>query len=197
VRGLLWNRKYVFESTNLNRLISGNRGAGMATPRPIQSFAMKMPRWDRIYFFAFSATTFAVLGYVVLLVVPLIEITSSDTQEVTRRTLLADGQGLPMLISLLPVVLTAGTLLAIPKDGPPTRSGKVNLWLSTFLIYVYVIITPITPPYVLVSILFVPAAILITAAAVGAQVRRRTPGSRTTEQSMSGRGGGKPRRNKG
>ena len=68
-------------------------GAGMAAPRPIQSFAMKMPRWDRIYFFAFSATTFAVLGYVVLLVVPLIEITSSDTQEVTRRTLLADGQG--------------------------------------------------------------------------------------------------------
>ena len=158
---------------------------------------MKMPRWDRIYFFAFSATTFAVLGYVVLLVVPLIEITSSDTQEVTRRTLLADGQGLPMLISLLPVVLTAGTLLAIPKDGPPTRSGKVNLWLSTFLIYVYVIITPITPPYVLVGILFIPAAILITAAAVGAQVRRRIPGSRTPEQSMSGRGGGKPRRNKG
>ena len=166
-------------------------GAGMAAPRPIQSFAMKMPRWDRIYFFAFSATTFAVLGYVVLLVVPLIEITSSDTQEVTRRTLLADGQGLPMLISLLPVVLTAGTLLAIPKDGPPTRSGKVNLWLSTFLIYVYVIISILS-----VGILFVPAAILITAAAVGAQVRRRTPGSRTPEQSMSGRGGGKPRRNK-
>lgn len=153
---------------------------------------MKMPRWDRIYIFAFSATTFAVLGYVVLLVVPLIEITSSDTQEVTRRTLLADGQGLPMLISLLPVVLTAGTLLAISKDGPPTRSGKVNLWLSTLMIYVYVIISILS-----VGILFVPAAILITAAAVGAQVRRRTPGARTPEQSMSGRGGGKPRRNKG
>jgi hypothetical protein len=152
---------------------------------------MKMPRWDRIYFFAFSATTFAVLGYVVLLVVPLIEIESSETHEVTRRTLLADGQVLPMLLSLLPVVLTGGTLIAIPRDGPPTRSGKINLWLSTFLIYVYVTISILS-----VGILFVPSAILITAAAVGAQVRRRAPRLRAPEQSMSGRGGGKRRRNK-
>ena len=153
---------------------------------------MILPRWDRIYFFAFSATVFAVLGYLVLLFVPLIEVVSSATNEVTRRTLLADGQVLPLLISLLPVVLTAGTLLAIPRDGLPSRSGKINLWLTTFLIYVFVVISILS-----IGILFVPSAILITAAAVGSQVRRRAPRSQLAAESKSGRGGGKRRRRKG
>jgi hypothetical protein len=153
---------------------------------------MTLPRWDRIYFFVFFAMVFAVLGYVVLLVVPLIEIVSSTGEEVTRRTLLADGQIVPMLVSLLPVLLAGGALLAIPRDRVPDRSGKINLWLSTFLIYVFVIISILS-----IGILFIPTAILITAAAVGSQVRRRPRGSEPARPSMSGRGGGKRRRNKG
>ena len=163
----------------------------------VQLRAMKFPRWDRIYFFAFSATAFAVLGYVVLLFVPLVEVTTvtnietTPIERVSRRTLLADGQLVPMLIALMPVVLTGGTLLAIPRNSQPTRSGKINLWLSTFLVYVFVIISILS-----VGILFVPSAILITAAAVGSQVRRRGPLPREPQESMSGRGGGKRRRRK-
>ncbi|MCI0834821.1 MAG: hypothetical protein J4N66_08605 [Chloroflexi bacterium] len=156
---------------------------------------MTLPRWDRIYFFAFSATVFAVLGYMVLLFVPLIERVSSTDGEPnvhTRLTLLATGQVTPVLLSLLPVVVTAGTLLAIPRYGQPNRSGKINLWLSTVLIYVFVVISIWS-----VGILFAPSAILLTAAAVGSLVRRRGPGSRTAQESKSGRGGGKRRRNRG
>ncbi|MCI0882681.1 MAG: hypothetical protein J4O05_11275, partial [Chloroflexi bacterium] len=107
-------------------------------------------------------------------------------------TVLATGQVTPVLLSLLPVVVTAGTLLAIPRYGQPNRSGKINLWLSTVLIYVFVVISIWS-----VGILFAPSAILLTAAAVGSLVRRRGPGSRTAQESKSGRGGGKRRRNRG
>ena len=152
---------------------------------------MTFPRWDRIYFFAFSATVFAALGYLVLLFVPLIERVSSTDGEPnvhTRLTLLASGQVVPVLLSLLPVVVTASTLLALPRDRQPGRTGKVNLWLSTFLVYVFVVISIWS-----VGILFAPSAILLTAAAVGSLVRRRGPGSRTAQESKSGRGGGKRR----
>ena len=152
---------------------------------------MRLPRWDRIYFFAFSATVFAVLGYMVLLFVPLMSVVSSEFEGVERRTLLADGEVVPLLVSLLPVVVTAGTLLAIPRYGQPNRSGKINLWLSTLLVYVFVILLIVS-----IGILFAPTAILLTAAAVGSLVRRRGPGSQMAQESKSGRGGGKRRRNK-
>ncbi|MCI0804488.1 MAG: hypothetical protein J4N96_08580 [Chloroflexi bacterium] len=153
---------------------------------------MTLPRWDRIYFFAFFATVFAVLGYLVILFYPMMSVSSSEFEGVRRRTLLATGQVTPVLLSLLPVVVTAGTLLAIPRYGQPNRSGKINLWLSTVLIYVFVVISIWS-----VGILFAPSAILLTAAAVGSLVRRRGPGSRTAQESKSGRGGGKRRRNRG
>ena len=152
---------------------------------------MRLPRWDRIYFFAFSATVFAVLGYMVLLFVPLMSVVSSEFEGVERRTLLADGEVVPLLVSLLPVVVTAGTLLAIPRYGQPNRSGKINLWLSTLLVYVFVILLIVS-----IGILFAPSAILLTAAAVGSLVRRRGPGSQMSQESKSGRGGGKRRHNK-
>ena len=152
---------------------------------------MRLPRWDRIYFFAFSATVFAVLGYMVLLFVPLMSVVSSEFEGVERRTLLANGEVVPLLVSLLPVVVTAGTLLAIPRYGQPNRSGKINLWLSTLLVYVFVILLIVS-----IGILFAPSAILLTAAAVGSLVRRRGPGSQMAQESKSGRGGGKRRRNK-
>lgn len=139
---------------------------------------------------------FAVLAYVVLLVVPLIEIVeevpAGESQEATQLTLLADGQVLPLVISLLPVILTGGALLVIPKEGVPDRSGKINLWLSTFLIYVFVVISILS-----VGILFIPSAILITAAAVGSQVRRRTGSRDQAPGSKTGRGGGKRGRDRG
>ena len=155
---------------------------------------MRLPRWDRIYFFAFSATVFAALAYLVLLFVPLMERVSSTDggpNVHTRLTLLADGQIVPLVVSLLPVVVTAGTLLAIPRYGQPNRSGKINLWLSTLLVYVFVILLILS-----IGIFFAPSAILLTAAAVGSLVRRRGPGSQMVQESKSGRGGGKRRRNK-
>ena len=156
---------------------------------------MTLPRWDRIYLLAFSATVLAVLGYMVLLFVPLLSVASSEFEGVERRTLLADGQVVPLLLSLLPVVLVGGTLLAIPRHGPPGWSGKINLWLTTFLMYLFVAISILS-----VGIVFVPSTILITAAAVGSLVRRRAPRPKQAQlprESKSGRGGGKRRRNKG
>ena len=152
---------------------------------------MTLPRWDRIYFFAFFATVFAVLGYLVILFYPMMSVSSSEFEGVRRRTLLATGQVTPVLLSLLPVVVTASTLLALPRDRQPGRTGKVNLWLSTFLVYVFVVISIWS-----VGILFAPSAILLTAAAVGSMVRRRGPRSQLAQQPKSGRGGGKRRRNK-
>ena len=153
---------------------------------------MTLPRWDRIYFFAFFATVFAVLGYLVILFYPMMSVSSSEFEGVRRRTLLATGQVTPVLLSLLPVVVTASTLLALPRDRQPGRTGKVNLWLSTFLVYVFVVISIWS-----VGILFAPSAILLTAAAVGSMVRRRGPRSQLAQQPKSGRGGGKRRRNRG
>jgi hypothetical protein len=155
---------------------------------------MKFPRWDRIYFFAFSASAFAVASFLGLFVIPLVEITNTETGDVSSRTLLEDGQGSLLWLSLLPVVLSGSTLLVLPRYGRPDRAAKINLWISTFLIYVFVIL------FILVNgILFLPTAILITAAAVGAMVRRRerTVFAKSAEESKSGRGGGKRRRNKG
>ena len=153
---------------------------------------MTLPRWDRIYFFAFFATVFAVLGYLVILFYPMMSVSSSEFEGVRRRTLLATGQVTPVLISLLPVVVAAGTLVALPRDRQPGRSGKIILWLSTFLVYVFVVISIWS-----VGILFAPSAILLTAAAVGSMVRRRGPRSQLAQQPKSGRGGGKRRRNRG
>ncbi|NQW19184.1 MAG: hypothetical protein HQ477_00450 [Chloroflexi bacterium] len=153
---------------------------------------MTMPRWDRIYFFVFSATSFALLSFTALLVIPLVEITDSETGEGIRKTLIADGQSRLLLLSLLPIALSGSALLVVPKDGIPDRAAKINLWVSTFLIYVFVIL------FILVNgVLFFPTAILMTAAAVGASVRRRkrTIFAKSPDESKSGDGGGKRRRN--
>lgn len=156
---------------------------------------MTLPRWDRIYYFAFFATVFSVLAYLVILFYPVMSVSSSEFEGVRRRTLLATGQVTPVLISLLPVVVAAGTLLALPRDRQPGRSGKINLWLSTFLVYVFMVVSIWS-----VGFLFVIPAIFLTAAAVAAQIRRRGPlasQAQGAQASKSGRGGGKRRRSKG
>jgi hypothetical protein len=155
---------------------------------------MKMPRWDRIYFFTFTATAFAVVGFAALFVLPVVEVTNTETGDIVNKTLFADGQNKLILISILPAVLAGSALLVVPKHGLPDRPAKINLWISTFLIYVFVIL------FIFVNgILFIPTAILMTAAAVGAQVRRRERKifAKSPEESKSGRGGGKRNRNKG
>ncbi len=155
---------------------------------------MTVPRWDRIYYFVFLAAVFALTGFLALFLVPLVQITSSETGEVTQKTLLADGQTNILVFSLLPLALAGSALLVVPRDGIPDRAAKINLWISTFLIYVFVVM------FIFVNgVLFIPTAIFLTAAAVGAQVRRRERKifARMPEESKSGRGGGKRRRNKG
>ena len=154
---------------------------------------MTTRRWDRIYVFVFSATSFAALSFASLFVVPLVEITDAETGEIVRKTLAADRQYQLILISMLPVFLAGSALWVIPKDGMPDRAAKINLWVATFLIYVFVVL------FILVNgILFFPTAILMTAAAVGSQVRRRkrTIFSESPAESKSGLGGGKRRRRK-
>lgn len=153
---------------------------------------MKFPRWDRLYYFVFSSMIFAIAAYAVILFVPLIAGTSSIDGEY-RKTLLEDGNTSVVLLSLLPIVLTLATLFAVPKHGRPDRAVKINLWFSMFLIYLWVVWTIWS-----IGILFIPTAILMTAAAVGAMVRRRerTIFSKSPGESKSGRGGGKRRRNR-
>jgi len=153
-----------------------------------------MPRWDRIYFFVFTATAFAVASFLSLLVLPLVEITNSETGEIVTKTIFEDGQTNIFWISILPVALSGTALFVIPKDGNPDKAGKINIWVSTFLIYVFVVL------FIFINgILFFPTAILMTAAAVGSQVRRRERKifAKSPEESKSGRGGGKRNRNKG
>ena len=129
---------------------------------------MNIRSWDRIYFFTFTAAVFALAGFLALLFIPLVQIENLETGEVLRLTLLQDGQNGLLLLSLLPVALTGSALLVVPKNGQPDRVAKINLWISTFLVYVFVVL------FIYVNgILFIPAAILMTAAAVGSQVRRR------------------------
>lgn len=154
---------------------------------------MKTRRWDRIYVFVFSATAFAALSVASLFAVPLVETTNVETGEIIRTTLAADGQYQLILVSTLPVFLAGSALWVTPKDGIPDKAAKINLWVATFLIYVFVVL------FILVNgILFFPTAILMTAAAVGSQVRRRkrTIFAKLPIESKSGLGGGKRRRNK-
>ena len=153
-----------------------------------------MPRWDRIYFFVFSATSFAALSFAALFVVPLVEITNPETGEIVRTTVAADGQYQLILISILPVFLTGSALWVVPKYGIPDRAAKINVWVATFLIYVFVVL------YLYGNgILFFPTAILMTAAEVGSQVRRRkrTVFAKSAAESQSGLRDGKRRRKKG
>ena len=143
---------------------------------------MKLPHWDRIYFFVFMATVFAAVSYVSMLMLPLVELQDPESAEVTTVTLLADGQTQLLLLCLLPIVLSVSALLATPRHHQPDRAGKVNIWISTILVYVFVIL------FIFVSgILFLPTAIMLTAAAVGSHVRRREASARD----FSGRGNGK------
>ena len=143
---------------------------------------MKLPYWDRIYFFVFMATVFAAVSYVSMLMLPLVELQDPESAEVTTVTLLADGQTQLLLLCLLPIVLSVSALLATPRHHQPDRAGKVNIWISTILVYVFVIL------FIFVSgILFLPTAIMLTAAAVGSHVRRREASARE----FSGRGDGK------
>ena len=143
---------------------------------------MKLPSWDRIYFFVFMATVFAAVSYVSMLMLPLVELQDPASAEVATVTLLADGQTQLLLLCLLPIVLSVSALLATPRHHQPDRVGKVNIWVSTILVYVFVIL------FIFVSgILFLPTAIMLTAAAVGSHVRRREASARD----FSGRGNGK------
>jgi hypothetical protein len=158
--------------------------------RHLQSFAMKLTRWDRIYFFVFFATIFAIVGFGIVLFVPLIQDSSSVDGEY-RKTLLAEGNTLLVVVSLIPIILAGFSLLLIPKEGAPDRSGKINLWISTVLIYLFVVWTIWS-----LGILFFPTAMLMTAASVGSAVRRRerTVSAKSADESKSGRGGGKRNR---
>jgi hypothetical protein len=154
---------------------------------------MKMPRWDRIYFFTFTATAFAAASFAALFVLPIVEVTNIETGDIVNKTIWGDGQTKLVLVSILPVILSGSALLVVPKYDLPDRAAKINLWISTFLIYVFVIL------FIFVNgILFIPTAILMTAAAVGSQVQRRERKifAKSPEESKSGLGGGKRNRNK-
>jgi hypothetical protein len=154
---------------------------------------MKMLRWDRIYFFVFTGFLLALIAFVSVLVIPISEIENLDTGELVSTTLIENGQIGILLLSLLPAAFAGSALLVVPKDGQPDRSARINIWVATVLIYVFIILFMFVH-----GILFVPTAILMTAAAVGSMARRRgrRVSARPPEESKSGRGGGKRRRNK-
>ena len=148
---------------------------------------MKLPSWDRVYFFVFMATVFATVSYVSILMLPFVELQDPESAEVATVTLLADGQTQLLLLCLLPIVLSVSALLATPRHHQPDRAGKVNIWISTILVYVFIIL------FIFVSgILFLPTAIMLTAAGVGSHVRRRE--AKVPAGEFSGRGAGKTSR---
>ena len=155
---------------------------------------MRVPKWDRIYLFLFAATMLAVVGFVVLLLVPTLEVFDLETGETSYRTLLSDGQSGLLLFYLLPIFLASSTLFASPRQSKPDKPGKINIWVSLAALYLFI---GLQIEYA--GIVFVPTVAMMTAAAVGSMVgrkgRRGLVGSEA--ESKSGRGGGKRRRNKG
>ena len=158
-----------------------------------KGLVVKLPRWDRIYFVVFLASVLAVAAYVVVLFAPLIQGTSSVEGDY-GKTLLANGNTLAVAVSLLPVVVAGSNLLVVPRRAAPTGSAKINLWISTVLLYLFVVLTIWS-----LGIFFAPSAILMTAASVASLVprRERSVTGRSPQGSKSGRGGGKRNRNKG
>ena len=126
-----------------------------------KNLTVRLPRWDRIYFVVFLATIFAVAAYSVLVFVPLDERFSS-------KPLLAGSNTLVITVSLLPVLVVGFNLLVVPRRSASGRSAKINLSFSTLLMYSFVVLA-----IWWIGIFFAPAAILMPAAAVGAQVPRR------------------------
>ena len=129
-----------------------------------------------------------------MLVLPLVELQDLESGEVVAVTLLADGQTQLLLLCLVPILLSVSALLATPRHHQPERAGKVNIWMSTIAVYVFVIL------FIFVNgILFLPTAIMLTAAAVGSHVRRPREGyspAKASAELSSGRGGGKRSRNR-
>jgi len=122
---------------------------------------VKLPRWDRIYFVVFLATILAVAVYAVLVFVPLNQGSSS-------KPVLSGVNTLAIAVSLLPVLVTGFNLLVVPRRSAPGRSAKISLSFSTLLMYVFVVLGIWS-----IGIFFAPAALLMTAAAVGALLPRR------------------------
>ena len=154
---------------------------------------MNFPRWDRIYYFVYFAMLTALASFAALFVVPLVEITDIETGEVLTKTIPANEQSDIVWISLLPVAITGSVLWAVPKREKPDPAAKINIWVSTFLVYVFVVMMIFVN-----GVLFIPTAMFMTAAAVGSQVsrRERTIFAKSPSESKSGRGGGKRRHNK-
>ena len=155
---------------------------------------MRVTKWDRIYLFMFAATVLAVVAFMVLLVVPTLEVFNLETGEISRRTLLSDGQSGLLLLYLLPIFLAGSAMIASPRHNQPDKASKINIWLSLAALYLFI---GLQIEYA--GIVYVPTVIMMTAAAVGSMVgrkgRRGFAGSEAG--SKSGRGGGKRRRNKG
>jgi len=122
---------------------------------------VKLPRWDRIYFVVFLATILAVAVYAVLVFVPLNQGSSS-------KPVLSGVNTLAIAVSLLPVLVTGFNLLVVPRRSAPGRSAKISISFSTLLMYVFVVLGIWS-----IGIFFAPAALLMTAAAVGALLPRR------------------------
>jgi hypothetical protein len=155
---------------------------------------MRVTKWDRIYLFMFAATALAVVGFIVLLVAPTLEVINLETGEISHRTRLSNGQSGLLLLYLLPIFLAGSALLASPRRNQPDKASKINIWLSLAALYLFI---GLQIQYA--GIVYVPAVIMMTAAAVGSMVSRKgRQGFASSETgSKSGRGGGKRRRNKG
>ena len=155
---------------------------------------MRVTKWDRIYLFMFVATVLSVAGFMVLLVIPTLEVFNLETGETSYRTLLSDGQSGLLLLYLLPIFLSASALFASPRRNQPDKTGKINIWISLAALYLFI---GLQIEYA--GIVFVPTVVMMTAAAVGSMVGRKGRQGLVGSEagSKSGRGGGKRNRNKG
>lgn len=128
-----------------------------------KGFVVKLPRWDRIYFIVFLSAILAVAAYAIVLFAPLIQMSTG-----ARKNLVMNGNTLAITVTLLPVLVAGFNLLVVPRRSVPGRSAKISLGFSTVLMYLFILAGIWS-----VGIFFAPAAILMTAAAVGSLVRRR------------------------
>ena len=143
----------------IRKKVTSDRRPAMIV-RPLRWIA----RLERSYFLALSGFIAVIVASIFVTFAPATELTDGST-----LTLMEDvGAGVLILI-LMPVLVLAVPLVALPQaPGPRRRNDKVNSVASTVVMLAFTIIFP--PPF---GLFYVPALILSASSSASLIVGRR------------------------
>ncbi len=129
---------------------------------------------DRTFVFAVFALLLSIAAFAYLALWPSFEViaTNADGVAEIRRVGIADSNGpTGLLLALMPVVITLGSILSVPPNGQSERRHKLNLIVGAVLLWVFIVAFAQE-----IGILYVPAATMLTSVVVLMLVRDRAWG---------------------